>query len=40
MLKIPDLKPTWCMEINYALRSDNGKPVQGVIHNTIHVLAD
>lgn len=39
-LNIPELKPTWCMEINYALKSADGKPVQGVIHNTIHTLAE
>ena len=38
-LKIPDLAPTWCMEIKYSLQSREGKPIQGVIHNTIHALA-
>lgn len=37
-LKIPDLAPTWCMEIKYALRSAEGREVRGVIHNTIHQL--
>jgi hypothetical protein len=35
-----DLKPTWCMEIKYSLRSAHGTPVTGTIHNTIHALAD
>ncbi len=39
-LNIPELKPTWCMEIKYALRAADGKAVQGVIHNTIHALAE
>ena len=28
------------MEIKYELRSADGKPVSGVIHNTIHELGD
>jgi hypothetical protein len=39
-LDIPDLAPTWCMEIKYAFRSAAGQPVEGVIHNTIHHLTD
>lgn len=39
-LDIPDLRPTWCMEIKYDLRGADGKPVTGVLHNTIHELAD
>ena len=39
-LQIPDLRPTWCMEIRYQLRAATGAPVEGVIHNTIHALAD
>ena len=39
-LDVADLHPTWCMEISYSLRSANGTPVQGTIHNTIHELAD
>jgi hypothetical protein len=37
-IELPDIQPTWCMEIKYALRSADGKPVAGVIHNTIHEL--
>lgn len=37
-LEIPDIAPTWCMEIKYELRSADGKPIQGRIHNTIHKL--
>ena len=39
-LKIPDIAPTWCMEIKFGLQSLEGKPVRGVIHNTIHNLGD
>jgi hypothetical protein len=39
-LDIPDLRPTWCMEIKYDLHAKDGKPVVGVIHNTIHELAE
>jgi hypothetical protein len=39
-LDIPDIRPTWCMEIKYSLRSADVKPVNGTIHNTIHRLAD
>lgn len=37
-LYINELKPTRCMEIRYQLRSKNGQPVNGMIHNTIHKL--
>jgi putative heme-binding domain-containing protein len=37
-LEIPDLIPTWCMEIKYSLRSAEGDPVNGMVHNTIHRL--
>ncbi len=37
-LYIPDIAPTWCMEIVYAIKTNNGQPVQGKIHNTIHEL--
>jgi hypothetical protein len=39
-LEIPDIVPTWCMEIRYTLRSAAGSPVNGMIHNTIHRLGD
>ena len=37
-LAIPDIAPTWGMEIVYAIRAADGKPLQGKIHNTIHHL--
>jgi putative heme-binding domain-containing protein len=40
VIDVVDLRPTWCMEIRFAFRSATGAPVQGIIHNTIHELAD
>tara|TARA_R110002072_G_scaffold302354_1_gene484846 strand:+ start:12455 stop:16447 length:3993 start_codon:yes stop_codon:yes gene_type:complete len=37
-LVVPDVAPTWGMEIRYALRGANGESASGVIHNTIHRL--
>ena len=37
---LPEIGPTWCMEIKYALKDARGAPVAGTIHNTIHRLAD
>ncbi|MBI3863542.1 MAG: heme-binding protein, partial [Planctomycetia bacterium] len=39
-LELPDIRPTWCMEIKYSLRSAEGTPVNGTIHNTVHRLAE
>ena len=33
-----DLRPTWCMEIQYSLNSEDGHSINGTIHNTIHRL--
>ncbi|MCP3915264.1 MAG: heme-binding protein [bacterium] len=38
LLAVPDIAPTWCMEIRYELSSAAGEPVRGKIHNTIHRL--
>lgn len=38
-LTIPEIAPTWCMEIRCSLRSPDGERVNRVIHNTIHALA-
>lgn len=35
-----DLRPTWGMELKYSLRSADGRAVSGVIHNTVHELAE
>jgi hypothetical protein len=37
-LNLPDLAPTWGMEIKYRLAGTDGRSVTGVIHNTIHEL--
>ena len=35
-LTIPELEPTWGMEIRYQLKTESGRSVSGTIHNTIH----
>ena len=35
---LPDIAPTWIMEISYRLESADGAPVAGVVQNTIYVL--
>ena len=37
-LELPELAPTWGMEVRYRLRGAGGEPVEGVLHNTIHAL--
>ncbi|MFM7116914.1 MAG: DUF6797 domain-containing protein, partial [Planctomycetota bacterium] len=37
-LEIPEIGPTWGMEIVYALKSKSGQPFSGKIHNTIYRL--
>ena len=37
-LQIPQIKPTWCMEIKFWLKGSGGETVHGTIHNTIHRL--
>ncbi len=39
-LEIPEIAPTWSMEIKYSLKGAGGEPVRGLIHNTIHQLRD
>ena len=39
-LHIPEIQPTWGMEVRYVLRGSEGERVDGVIHNTIHELRD
>lgn len=39
-LTVPDIEPTWGMEIVYSLKSTEGKTVRGKIHNTIHQLGE
>jgi hypothetical protein len=35
-LSIPEISPTWCMEIRCSLRAADGQRVNRVIHNTVH----
>ena len=37
-LTVPDLAPTWCMEVRYELRTEAGERFEGKVHNTIHRL--
>ena len=37
-LVLPEIAPTWCMEIRAKLNSKDGRPVDVTIHNTIHQL--
>jgi len=37
-LTIPNLTPTWGMEIKYRVKGADGRAVSGVIHNTIHAM--
>ncbi len=39
-LDVPDIQPTWCMEIRYRIRGDDGRKIDSMIHNTIHNLGD
>ena len=36
MLQVPDLEPTWGMEIHYKLKGADGEAFEGKIHNSIH----
>jgi hypothetical protein len=35
-ITIPDIAPTWCMEIEYELKNAEGSSFTGCINNTIH----
>ena len=37
-LTLPDLAPTWGMEIRYRMKGADGRAVAGVVHNTIHAM--
>jgi putative heme-binding domain-containing protein len=37
-LTVPDLAPTWGIEVVYAMKAPGGAPVEGVIHGSIHRL--
>ena len=37
-LTIPEIKPTWVMEIQYQIKDDRGNTREGLVQNTIHQL--
>ncbi len=39
-LSLPQIRPTWSMEIKVNVKGENGAPVKRTIHNTIHHLQD
>jgi len=39
-LEVQDIRPTWGMEIQFEFGAENGTPVFGAVHNTIHELAN
>jgi hypothetical protein len=39
-LTIPDLAPTWGMEVKYRLKGADGRAVSGTVHNTVHALPE
>jgi hypothetical protein len=39
-LRLPDIQPTWCMEIQYKLRGAGGEEVEGTVHNSVHQLGE
>jgi len=40
LLRLPGLAPTWCMEIDYHLKNQNGGEVHGTINNTVHAIIE
>jgi hypothetical protein len=40
LIQIPDIKPTWVMEIIYKLQDSDGNQFKGVVQNTIYKLAN
>jgi hypothetical protein len=39
-LTIPEIKPTWGMEIQYQVKDSRGNTVEGLVQNTIHQLGN
>ncbi|MCC5939204.1 MAG: c-type cytochrome [Lunatimonas sp.] len=39
-LYLPEIQPTWVMEIDFTLLNDRGSEVKGLIQNTIHTLGE
>lgn len=38
LIHLPDIKPTWVMEIKYRLKDEDGQSFEGSIQNTIYKL--
>ena len=38
LINVPQIKPTWVMEISYELESENGNSFEGMVQNTIYEL--
>jgi hypothetical protein len=38
MLTVPEIAPTWCIEVRCDVRTEGGTHVERVIHGTVHVL--
>jgi len=39
VLELPELRPTWGMEIRWQLKAADGTPIEGRVHNTVHELS-
>jgi hypothetical protein len=40
LIQLPDIAPTWVMEIKYNLKDSDGTTFEGAVQNTIYVLDD
>jgi hypothetical protein len=39
-LTLPEIKPTWVMEIQYQIKDERGNDIEGLVQNTIHQLGE
>jgi hypothetical protein len=39
-LTLPEIKPTWVMEIQYQVKDERGNDIKGLVQNTIHQLGE
>jgi hypothetical protein len=39
-LTLPEIKPTWVMEIQYQVKDERGNDIEGLVQNTIHQLGE
>ena len=40
LIHLPDIQPTWVMEIKYTLTGEDGTAFEGVVQNTIYALEE